>query len=246
MSLEELRANWDAFGKTDPMWAILTDPRKKGGKWLAEEFFATGVREIQDVMACARSVGLPASQKKALDFGCGIGRLTQALGDHFQEVHGIDAAQSMIDLANHYNRHGERCVYHLNTNDSLAMFADNTFDLVYSRLTLQHIEPEFSKRYIGEFVRVLSPSGFLMFHVLSGLRNADSMRQRIKRALPATVLALYRRIRFGGRPVMWMHGVRREEVISILRQRGANVIDVAEDEDTDRSWVGYRYRATKP
>ncbi len=246
MSLEDLRANWDAFGRTDPMWAILTDPRKKGGKWLAEDFFATGVREIADVMAWARSVGLPVSKKKALDFGCGIGRLTQALGDYFQEVHGIDVAQSMIDLANRYNRHGERCVYHLNKNDSLAMFADNTFDLVYSRLTLQHIEPEFSKRYIAEFVRVLSPSGFLMFHVLSGLRNADSMRQRIKRALPATVLALYRRIRFGGRPVMWMHGVRREEVISILRQRGANVIDVVEDEDTDRSWVGYRYRATKP
>jgi cyclopropane fatty-acyl-phospholipid synthase-like methyltransferase len=55
---------------------------RKGRRWTTEEFFATGVTEIAALMAEARGFGLPASRRRALDFGCGLGRLTQALADH--------------------------------------------------------------------------------------------------------------------------------------------------------------------
>ena len=76
MNLTDLQRHWDAFGRHDPMWAILTDPARKGGRWTADEFFATGVTEIGAVMAAARALGLPARRRRALDFGCGLGRLT--------------------------------------------------------------------------------------------------------------------------------------------------------------------------
>lgn len=38
MNLEDLKSNWDAFGRKDPFWAILTRPKKRGDKWQAEEF----------------------------------------------------------------------------------------------------------------------------------------------------------------------------------------------------------------
>ncbi len=67
MNLTNLQRHWDAFGRPDPMWAILTDPARKGGRWTADEFFATGVAEIGALMAEARTLGLPAHRQRALD-----------------------------------------------------------------------------------------------------------------------------------------------------------------------------------
>lgn len=33
MDLKDLQKNWDTFGMVDPLFAILTDPQKKGNKW---------------------------------------------------------------------------------------------------------------------------------------------------------------------------------------------------------------------
>ena len=44
--------HWDQFGQDDPLWAILTDASRKGGKWDLEEFFATGREEIGRTMNC--------------------------------------------------------------------------------------------------------------------------------------------------------------------------------------------------
>ncbi len=44
MTFKRLRRNWDALGKTDPFWAILSVPDKKGNRWDLDEFLATGRR----------------------------------------------------------------------------------------------------------------------------------------------------------------------------------------------------------
>lgn len=33
MHIDDLKRNWDALGRNDPFWAVLTSPDKKGGKW---------------------------------------------------------------------------------------------------------------------------------------------------------------------------------------------------------------------
>ena len=94
--------NWNKFGRTDPLWAIMTHPDKKGNKWEREEFFETGVKEIENIMKDIQSLDIHFQTNRALDFGCGIGRLTQALAIYFEEVYGIDIAPSMIKLAKEY------------------------------------------------------------------------------------------------------------------------------------------------
>ena len=46
-----------------------------------------------------RPGGSPAARRSALDFGCGIGRLSQALAEHFDQVYGVDISPKMIELA---------------------------------------------------------------------------------------------------------------------------------------------------
>ena len=149
MNLEELRANWDELGATDPLWAILTVPEYKGNRWNVEEFFRSGQVAVAERLGrIGGQLGLPVHHRRALDFGCGVGRLTQALADHFDDAHGVDIAPSMIESARAANRSGERCTYHLNERDDLEIFEDEHFDFVLSEIVLQHMRPEYALRRI--------------------------------------------------------------------------------------------------
>jgi len=165
MDLNELQKNWHELGKIDPLWAILTSPDRKGGKWDVEEFFATGRDEVAATMHSAQSLGLPHRRETALDFGCGVGRVTQALCAWFERCCGVDIAPSMIELARQYNTHGGRCSYLLNAYDDLRDVSGDSFDLVYSNIVLQHMEPRYSTTYIREFVRVMRPGGLVVFQI---------------------------------------------------------------------------------
>jgi hypothetical protein len=132
--LEDLQSNWDEFGQIDPLWAIGTIPSKKGNKWELGEFFSTGQANVDAVMAALQERHISVSRKRALDFGCGVGRLTQALASHFKLVEGVDIAPSMIELANKFNRYGERCKYYVNYAVDLSMFDDESFNFIYATL----------------------------------------------------------------------------------------------------------------
>ena len=175
MNLHDLQQHWDAFGRQDPMWAILTDPARKGRRWTAAEFFATGVEEIETFMLEGAALGLPRHRRRALDFGCGLGRLSQALASHVDGVLGLDVAPSMIEQARVFNQHGARVEYRVQAAPPFAGVADRTVDLVYTGRVLQHIAPEYARRYIGELARVLAPGGFLSFDVPSRALDAPAL-----------------------------------------------------------------------
>jgi len=181
MELDDVERNWETFGRTDPLWAILTHADRKDNRWNIDDFFRTGEQWIAHLKEEIEASGVTLSSGRSLDFGCGVGRLTQALCKHFERCDGVDIADSMISLARRYNRYGERCKYHVNKSDNLGLFADDTFDFVYSLIVLQHLEPRFGKRYIAEFVRVLKPGGVAAFQIPSaylGVRNHDAPSER--------------------------------------------------------------------
>jgi SAM-dependent methyltransferase len=190
MNLENLQQEWNSLGKTDPLWAILSDPTKRHGKWDASEFFQTGQEWISLVMDYIASLEFQIERNAALDFGCGVGRLTQALCTYFERCYGVDIAPSMIEQANRYNRHGSRCQYILNMDDHLVFIADNSIDFVYSILVLQHMSPRYSKNYIREFLRIVRPGGLVIFQlpgeVLPPQYHENHSRSVALDALPAT------------------------------------------------------------
>jgi SAM-dependent methyltransferase len=230
VDLNELQRNWHEFGRRNPFGAIVSLDLPEGDlpDWDAAEFFQTGVLAIDAVVGYLRSLPLELRWGRALDFGCGVGRLTQALGRHFRECVGVDIAPSMIELANRYNALGDRCTYRLNTASDLSLFPDDHFDLVYSTIVLQHIAPEYSAKYIREFIRVLAPGGVALFDLPSepgdpllsapptsfraGLRLVDAPR-RFTAGAPRTLRV---RVRNEG-SISWPFTARTEEELGRIR-----------------------------
>jgi SAM-dependent methyltransferase len=167
MNLRALQAAWNDLATKDAMWAVLTGPRAAKRAWDPEAFFRTGVDEVTFVLERVRANRTTVEPGRALDFGCGVGRLTQALGSRFARADGVDISAVMIERARLANRLGDRCHYHLNETDDLALFADGVFDFVYSNITLQHVEPHYSRRYLQEFFRVTRAGGVVVFQIPS-------------------------------------------------------------------------------
>lgn len=136
MRLGTLKRHWNRLGRRDPFWAVLTHPdNKRHGGWDAEQFFRAGAEEIADVLQRAERLGVTIPRRRALDFGCGVGRVTQALAHEFEHCDGVDISASMLRAARRHNRDPERCVYHLNVAPDLALFANASFSFVSCRRT---------------------------------------------------------------------------------------------------------------
>ena len=171
MALRHVQKTYEKLGESDPLYAVLSFREARGNRWDPEAFFQRGREEIELALEHLEAIGLKPNPGRAMDVGCGAGGLTQALCEHFDSVVGIDISQSMIDTAKHYNRHGERCDYRVNTTDDLAQLEDAQFDFVYSNIALQHSPPQATMRYIREFFRILKPGGIALFQVPSGPRH---------------------------------------------------------------------------
>jgi len=194
MNLDNLKKNWESLAERDALGAILTGGSKTGGRWDLAEFMATGEAEIEVVVAHLEKIGhLPDFNGSALDFGCGVGRLTQALARRFGSCVGMDISEEMIDQARRINQF-DTCKYIVNTETRLP-FADQTFAFIYSNIVLQHVPPRFSEQYLREFVRILAPQGVLVFGVqdsfampdigsrITRIRHVLRLRSRLQNAL---------------------------------------------------------------
>jgi glycosyltransferase involved in cell wall biosynthesis/ubiquinone/menaquinone biosynthesis C-methylase UbiE len=234
----KIQVSWDRFGREDAFWAVLTQQDKQSSRWSEAEFFETGRREIRAALEKITALGIPLQYEKALDFGCGPGRITQALAEHFQEVHGVDIAPSMIAKANELNRYGHRCVYHLNEQAHLHLFDANMFDIVYSWLVLQHMPTQLAIGYITEFVRVTKPGGVIVFQVPDRRQGVARGEEQRDEDLPAAFWHTEE-------PIMLMCATSYAEVVRTLEEAGAHVIEAVEDTRADLDWVLYYYIAGK-
>jgi len=241
--LERVREVFEEFGHDDAFYAALTRGGYGGNRWDAESFFETGRKHIAEVMAYLERLGLAGAREQALDFGCGAGRLAQALAEYYQQVTGVDIAQSMAATARAFNRHGERVQYLVNTAPDLALFESGSFDLVYTSKVLQHMPPPLQEGYIREFIRIIRNGGVAVFQVRNGPRVEPGTlrawlytlnRRHLRRALQ----------RLRRRPGYEMHYLARSRVEELVAAAGGRLIDVV-DLSRSKPNKSLRYCITK-
>jgi len=232
LSVLRAKKHWDELAKLDPCWAILSDSEKRFGKWDLNEFFRTGEQEVLRLIESAEELGYGEARDVALDFGCGIGRLSRALSKYFDKVCGVDISEGMILKAQELNKDCANCNFVLNTSDRLGQFPDLHFDLIYTNIVLQHVPTKAAiLRYVAEFVRILKPKGLLVMQIPSSipLRGLVQLRRRLYvllRVLGLGESLLYKR--FGLHPIQ-MNCVPQERVLSFLEGIQATALKVEAD-----------------
>jgi SAM-dependent methyltransferase len=234
--LTEEKRNWEDFAAQDPFWAVLSQPDRKYGRWDREAFYRTGEEQIAEVMDHAAQFELPENREAALDFGSGVGRLTRALAALFDRAVGVDISQTMVENATRFNEDVANVSFQVNASPDLRVFDDASFDLVNTRIVLQHLpDRAMILGYVAEFLRVLRPGGLLVFQLPSALPLPLRLQPR------RNVYLLLRRLGLRPRFLYWRLGLHpnrmvalpKPDVVEFLEAHGARVLDVVTRRDPD-------------
>lgn len=150
-------ADWRELGSTQPYWGVLTHPDYRVENLTDERleaFYASGAQYIDDIVArLERGTGVRPSGK-ALDFGCGVGRLAEAMASYGRTT-GYDIAPGMLVKAR--ERGGQV--------DYVDALPDGPFDWINSFIVFQHIPPQRGMGLIEQMLARLAQGGHVSLHV---------------------------------------------------------------------------------
>jgi ubiquinone/menaquinone biosynthesis C-methylase UbiE len=243
MMQDRIRQQWEALGTDDPYWAVLSDPGKQHGRWNKNEFFQTGVQEIALILSRAASLGVNLGSELALDYGCGVGRLSRALATRFQRVVGVDISDTMLAEARSVNARFSNVHFVRNNGNALPGIADRTVDFIYSNIVLQHSPKEVQQSLIKEFCRILRPGGVLVFQTPSS-QNFMTIKGALHFLLGNRILNIGRTLKYGKTRVMEMHTLPKRDVLKTLNEEGMLVLNVERYDTSGRAFVSYIYYVT--
>jgi ubiquinone/menaquinone biosynthesis C-methylase UbiE len=222
-----LEKSWDELAQVDPMWAILAQKGKENRRWNSEEFFLTGEKTLKSIIEKIYHQGISIKFGRALDFGCGIGRISFVLSKYFNEVYALDISKEMLKIAENIKVEWKvNNVNFFHFGGDVLHFDSGYFDFVICILVLQHIPQVLTiKKLLKELLRV--NGGIAVIQIPNYIRIINSLKLSFKRYLyylfrilgtnPATLLKmkLY--------PVV-MNYISEDEVKKIIVESNSKVI----------------------
>jgi SAM-dependent methyltransferase len=151
-------ADWREVGRAQPFWGVISQPEYRTENLTpatVEAFYLSGVADMAGI---ARRIADATGVKpggRALDFGCGAGRLTEAMCAYATNVSGYDVSPGMLEAARAANG---RASY-------VDTLPDGPFDWINSHIVFQHIPPERGLHLMAELMERLAPGGVISLQV---------------------------------------------------------------------------------
>lgn len=220
---EHVSRSWRGLGDEDPFYSVATAREYRGmpAADVVKKFFESGVGDVQTFFertGAKRPGSFQAST--CLEFGCGLGRMTQALAPHFQKTIGVDISSSHLaqarKLANQANIGG---IEWKQLSSVAALHELPQVDVVYSMIVLQHNPPPVIDRIVATFARLLKPGGIAYFQVPTYRSDYSFDLQKYLDSQMA-------------KPGMEMHVYPQDRVFRHFIETGSVPISVTEDDAT--------------
>jgi len=167
--------DWVQWGERDPYFAVITDPKYRNNQITQaakKEFFDTGSWHAAYVFdACRRFVDPAFAPSRALDFGCGVGRVALPLAERVETVVGLDVSPAMLAEArrNAESRGVSNVEWQL--SDDVLSTVQGRFDLVHSCITFQHIDTPRGRQLFARLLELLDEGGAGAIQVTYGKSN---------------------------------------------------------------------------
>lgn len=160
--------DWETLAKTDPYWAVVTNDRYHSSNLdsdSVEAFFASGQQHVDDILRTVRNhVAEGFAPRRALDFGCGVGRVLIPLSRVCAEVVGVDVSEAMlIRAAENSKQRGITNAEFVRGDDKLSRLVGD-FDFIHSYIVFQHIPVERGLALAAGLLKRLRPGGVGALH----------------------------------------------------------------------------------
>lgn len=205
------KEKWNRLGAENPRFYVVS---KKGTAIDDKAFADTGEDNYRALVSndeLLKSHLGSFKDKRVLDIGSGLGRLTKLFSADFKEAVGVDISDTMVEQAK-ARAEGIANVRFVATNGVSFPFPDASFDLVFSYIVFQHMPSrEVVLKNLKEARRVLAPTGIAKIQ-----------------------------IRGGHQPYkwQWFYGpaFTKEQGVALANEAGFRVLKTS-DEDTKRFWL---------
>lgn len=182
MALLSTDQEWEHFGQSDPYWAVLTNEKYRG-KTLPQQhfdaFFDSGETYVKNLWSkICHHLDPDFTPKRALDFGCGVGRLTIPLARRCNAVVGVDISESMLaEAKTNCDRLEVRNCQFVQSDDQLSRVTGK-FDLINSSIVFQHIPSARGRKIFANMVDLLAPGGVGVVHLTYSRRQFTDKLER--------------------------------------------------------------------
>lgn len=227
------RKRWSKLGSKQPYWASLADPQFRSNRIdddTIEAFFESGEREMANTLATVRAVvGPDFHPARALDFGCGVGRLTMPLALESRHVLAVDVSPTMLrEAAENCEEQGIANVQFMETPEFASDRARRRFDFVHSYNVFQHIRPRSGLRITRRILDMLTAGGVGALHYTYA-RKANLLRKglhHVRWVPPLNVAAniLQRRSLF--EPAVPMYQYNLQSLFELIQSKGCSILNV--------------------
>lgn len=207
---------WRRLGEYEPHWSVLTDPLYKADmiSETIEHFYASGSGDVREfVQAVSRSELRFPSGGTCLELGCGVGRATPWLAQHFRHVIATDVSLSHLNVARQAmvesscNNVELRLVNTIEAIESLPRF--NCF---FSIIVLQHNPPPVIHWLLSEMLAKLKLGGVAFFQLPTFLPNYQFDAHAYMSQLP-------------DHGQMEMHALPYDSVLRIIDDAGCDLLE---------------------
>lgn len=228
--LEQVQISWEHFGWQEPHWSVLTTDEFRQANLAAnqEKFYESGRYGVEQFLNLLRRNGcLPEklSDKRIIEYGCGVGRVTHALAQRFGEVYAYDISAPHLRLARQFTDslklNNIRFTQIKHPKDVLHL---PQVDAVYTAIVLQHNPPPVIRFILQALLGALTPGGVAYVQIVTYQQDYTFDAETYLRTAPQ---------RIG--QVVEMHVLPQRRVFEIIAQSRCRVLEVLDD-----AWAGYR------
>ena len=225
MPWDSTKDDWERLGQLDPYWAVLGQDayrrRNMSDDQLAR-FLESGEAYVEHLWRrCRETFGTSFSPVRALDFGCGVGRVALPMAKRTESVVAVDVADSMLSQAGLLlARQGVTNVELVKGDDTLSRVS-GPFDFVHSLIVFQHIPVSRGLGLMKRLIALAGPRGVVVLHVL----YENPFRRTWPIRLASRALRPLRRLR-GRPPEIQMTPYPLNAVFGLIQEAGVQAFRV--------------------
>lgn len=234
-----IQNTWSYLGKTEPHWSVLSSETFKqlNISQTIDSFNETGKNEVKKLLDLLEKNEVNyQSFTSALEYGCGVGRVTRWLAEKFDKVYGYDISASHLSIASKYMKETGSENVQLNQLIEVKDIEKlQQVDFIYSAIVLQHNPPPIINFIIKQFLDSLNEGGVAFFQVPT-YRNG--YRFSVKEYLNG--------ISQNGTEKIEMHLLPQKQVFEIIREMGCKLLEVIEDDWAGPGYISNTFIVQKP